>query len=475
MGKGFDRNGAGCRFASVFLHFSLKTMISQFRLEGVVSGLNFDVNLEPNKRVYCFIGKNGVGKTKMLEGLGKSLLFCHSLFDEGNATSYPFWKYSKVQDEFGKQDLHLPSIVHLQQKQIKDVKKNPSRDTWDIIPLEQIPAKKNFFKYPVSQPLVFINAKNRGYLQTALPRDSKVSSNNKDVSLLGDLADRFIIELGGLLANMNGIATPTNAVARWCIERGLINPQFIQGNENRFHEVEAVLELLQAIEPSWNLVVTDIDGKKQYRLFFRESELFVGETAIDYLSTGYASILKIFQEIIAGYGAWTNADDLRNVEGIVFIDEIESHLHAEWQAKIIPLLKKSFPKTTFFIATHSPLIVSTTDQDEAYELVPEAREDGTFVIAKKLGNPRNWYLADVYEQAFHVDITSIMDDAQSDDSTPSVTEMLKDFGVLVKDYQGKPSDALKEKIFSLYNEIVPNVPDTDPRRSSLELLRRLVK
>ena len=65
--------------------------------------------------------------------------------------------------------------------------------------------------------------------------------------------------------------------------------------------------------------------------------------------------------------------------------------HPKWQYKFIPLLKEFFPKTTFYIATHSPVIISTTDEGEAYELI----RDGANVTAKKLGNPKEWYLADV--------------------------------------------------------------------------------
>ncbi|TGO02944.1 hypothetical protein PN36_15570 [Candidatus Thiomargarita nelsonii] len=72
---------------------------------------------------------------------------------------------------------------------------------------------------------------------------------------------------------------------------------------------------------------------------------------------------------------------------MVFIDEIESHIHPKWQSRIISLLKESFPKTTFYIATHSPVIISMAEEGEAYELV----KDGKKVTAHQLGNPKEWY------------------------------------------------------------------------------------
>lgn len=50
---------------------------------------------------------------------------------------------------------------------------------------------------------------------------------------------------------------------------------------------------------------------------------------------------------------------LKNVEikGIVLIDEIEQHLHPNWQVKIMTLLQESFPGIQFIATTHSPLVV----------------------------------------------------------------------------------------------------------------------
>ena len=57
------------------------------------------------------------------------------------------------------------------------------------------------------------------------------------------------------------------------------------------------------------------------------------------LSTGFVSIVKIFQEIVVGYGGWSNLQDLSLVDGVVFIDEIEAHLHISWQTKLLTFLK----------------------------------------------------------------------------------------------------------------------------------------
>lgn len=49
-------------------------------------------------------------------------------------------------------------------------------------------------------------------------------------------------------------------------------------------------------------------------------------------------------------------------EGIVLIDEIELHLHPQWQRSIINNLTKTFPNCQFIITTHSPQVISEVRQ-----------------------------------------------------------------------------------------------------------------
>jgi len=55
-----------------------------------------------------------------------------------------------------------------------------------------------------------------------------------------------------------------------------------------------------------------------------------------------------------------------NSPGIVLIDEIEQHLHPNWQRKIIPILTSVFPKIQFFITTHSPQVISSVNSEHVF-------------------------------------------------------------------------------------------------------------
>jgi len=55
-------------------------------------------------------------------------------------------------------------------------------------------------------------------------------------------------------------------------------------------------------------------------------------------------------------------------EGIVLIDEIDLHLHPQWQRGIIQRLRDTFPKCQFLLATHSPIAHCVAKEVRCYVL-----------------------------------------------------------------------------------------------------------
>ena len=81
--------------------------------------------------------------------------------------------------------------------------------------------------------------------------------------------------------------------------------------------------------------------------------------SLDALSTGQLALFNIFATIIR-YADMDNIDlsyKLRDIKGIVVIDEIELHLHTQLQREILPKLISLFPKIQFVITSHSPLFL----------------------------------------------------------------------------------------------------------------------
>lgn len=65
---------------------------------------------------------------------------------------------------------------------------------------------------------------------------------------------------------------------------------------------------------------------------------------------------------------WKNDVPIFERDFVLFLDEIEVHLHPKWQRKILPAIQKLFKNAQIFLSTHSPFIVNSVDDAYVYEL-----------------------------------------------------------------------------------------------------------
>lgn len=89
------------------------------------------------------------------------------------------------------------------------------------------------------------------------------------------------------------------------------------------------------------------------------------------LSSGYAAIMYIIVNLILEMDKVLDANFDLSMPGIVFIDEIEAHLHLDMQRKILPLLIKLFPNVQFIVSTNSPFVVNSIENAVIYDLDSE--------------------------------------------------------------------------------------------------------
>jgi len=88
------------------------------------------------------------------------------------------------------------------------------------------------------------------------------------------------------------------------------------------------------------------------------------------LSSGYNAILDIYAELIMRMEYFSISPT--ELEGVVFIDEIDSHLHISLQRLILPFFVESFPKVQFIVTTHSPFVLMSTKDILVFDLGKEA-------------------------------------------------------------------------------------------------------
>jgi len=84
------------------------------------------------------------------------------------------------------------------------------------------------------------------------------------------------------------------------------------------------------------------------------------------LSSGYLAIFDIYGDLLvrSEYFGILPID----LKGVVLIDELDAHLHISLQRKILPFFTRSFPQVQFIVTTHSPFVVSSTDNSLIYDI-----------------------------------------------------------------------------------------------------------
>lgn len=102
-----------------------------------------------------------------------------------------------------------------------------------------------------------------------------------------------------------------------------------------------------------------------------------GEIFFEYLSSGYKSCVYILLGIIKEieYRYKNPYIKVQDFNGIILIDEIDVHLHPQWQARLVNALKELLPNAQIIATTHSPSIIQTAETNEIIALYFDENND----------------------------------------------------------------------------------------------------
>lgn len=120
------------------------------------------------------------------------------------------------------------------------------------------------------------------------------------------------------------------------------------------------------------------------------------------LSDGYRNVLAMVADIArraATLNPHLGTQAPLLTPGVVLIDELDQHLHPEWQRRITTDLKRTFPAMQFVCTTHSPFIVQSLRAGELLRM--GALGDEPIVAPAETFVERG--IEDIAETAMHVD------------------------------------------------------------------------
>jgi len=187
-------------------------------------------------------------------------------------------------------------------------------------------------------------------------------------------------------------------------------------------------------------------------------------------SQGTLSVLSIFGLVysyLKTISRGAKEEEIANQPAIVFIDEIDAHLHPSWQQKIINLLRVHFPNVQFIVTAHSPLVVAGCKEGEVAVL---RKAETGFIVERFEHDFIGCEAAELYTKIFEIE--------ENDDSYlyynavyPFRGDIEKEIRKLEEEKAGAGSAFSKEKekkLNRLYDDLYYSAKANDKRKKRQE-------
>jgi predicted ATP-binding protein involved in virulence len=332
---------------------------------------NLEVNF-PDSNFIVLIGNNGAGKTSILDGIALGFThFTGELVSKTEGYSIEAW-FVNDDINIGKNDgkvildfeYKIPKVNSLfeDENHLKTIEVSKSKNEtglkFDKIPEGFIKRIKDLLKSNNLNSVPVIAYYNVNRTLTS-------NGDNKSVSTYDE-------KLFAYVKTLNLSSPIFHEFEQWFLK------QEINENALKVRNADLSLELpaLKNVRNALNRYLNFIEPENYRQLqILRESEIdasFAENTKeflsvkknekqlkFTQLSSGEKMVILLVVDIARRLTiANENSEDALHGEGLVLIDELELHLHPNWQLKIVKALKTTFPNVQFIATTHSPLVLS---------------------------------------------------------------------------------------------------------------------
>ena len=297
---------------------------------------NIEIKLNPEKRQHLILtGKNGSGKTSLLLAMKTYL-------------------------------------AAINKKQFNNLKQHYENNKFKGTPTGEI-WKNLVSKYDSGICIDFVNSEeletlySQGNFITAFFPANRLSSIQRATGVQNiQLAENYPID-----------AEPSQILLKYMVH--LKTQQSFARNEHDESTAETIAVWFTRFEDAFKVLLGDDNIKLVYD--YKNYNFLIEQPgrnpySLDELSDGYSAIIGIVADLILRMDHnWLLKGELSqyNVEGVVLIDELETHLHVELQRKILPFLTEFFPRIQFIITTHSAYILNSISNACIYDLEKQVR------------------------------------------------------------------------------------------------------
>lgn len=326
--------------------------ITEIKIDELRHLSNITIELKKDRRTNLLLtGKNGSGKTTVLQAVKKYL------------TAITEEKYSKINNDY------MQSLMR--SKERMDSAKNGT---------ERHDAQKN---YEVFREIV--NRYKEG-IDVTFNNDDGLEALYEDGKyvLAYYSADRktAIVKMAGVEEVILNTSYRLEENPGMFLHKYLVHLKTQQSyarNEGDMETVEVLEQWFSRFTEALKTLLDDPEMKLEYdykNYNFQIIEEGRKPFGFDQLSDGYSAAIQIVADLILRMEQnWLKQGVLSTygTEGIVLIDELETHLHIALQKKILPFLITFFPRIQFIVTTHSPYILNSIEECVIYDLEKQIR------------------------------------------------------------------------------------------------------
>jgi len=341
--------------------------IEKIHLIGV--GVFKDTTIEFSKEhnIHIFTGENGTGKTTLLHSLASGFKDNINTNTKKLRKSFISHYRDKSFLELNYTDLNSVKVLKEQDSLIR--LGNKKSKVFEYLQ-KQESFKENRFDFSV-----FAYSGNRSLSSTGIQKSVDIT-NSPFYNILD-----FDYSVNNKIFSQWLIATYTKKT--WASTKGA------KGDIYKFS---------QKIENIQNLIfeITNLQVKFIFDYSDDGFEIFleVNNRKLDFdvLPDGLKSIISWIADLLMRMDRipWIDNRDIFDREFILFLDEIDIHLHPSWQRKILIVVQKLFKNAQIFISTHSPFVVGSISGAKVYIL----DKNGNVKIEDSKAGYRYFFVAD---------------------------------------------------------------------------------
>jgi len=129
-----------------------------------------------------------------------------------------------------------------------------------------------------------------------------------------------------------------------------------------------------------------------------------GLLTVGQLSDGLRSMVAMVADLAyraAQLNAQFKGEAALKTPGIVLIDEVDMHLHPDWQQQVLQQLRQAFPLFQFIVTTHSPQVLSMIHSRNIRLLGKNS--EGQYLAAQPVAQSYGRSNADVLQSVMHIE------------------------------------------------------------------------